>query len=96
MTSRTTESIVTFRHEFNLSPLDGPQPAGTYRVVIEEDEIPGLSFIAFRRASTRLYVPALAGGTCKTRVFSVEQTELQAALNADKRKQSDDKEHDAA
>lgn len=83
MTSRTNESTVTFQHQFNLSPLDGPQPAGTYRLVVVDDEIPGLSFVAYRRSSTMLHVPALTAGTGKTQVFPVDSEELATAISAD-------------
>jgi hypothetical protein len=85
MTARTTETTVTFKNKFNLSHLDGPQPAGTYRVVTVDEEIPGLTFIAFRRTYTMLHVPALAKGGGKTQVFTVDPEELEAALNADQR-----------
>jgi len=85
MTARTTETTVTFKNKFNLSHLDGPQPAGTYRLVTVDEEIPGLTFIAFRRTYTMLHVPALAKGGGKTQVFTVDPEELEAALNADQR-----------
>jgi hypothetical protein len=85
MTARTTETTVTFKNKFNLSHLDGPQPAGTYRLVTVDEEIPGLTFIAFRRTYTMLHVPALAEGGGKTQVFTVDPEELEAALNADQR-----------
>ena len=59
MSTRTTVTTVTFRHSFTLSALEGAQPAGTYRLVTEEEQIPSLSFIAFRRTETLL----LFGGT---------------------------------
>jgi len=49
---RTTETTITFRRPFTLSALDKAQPAGTYRVVTEEEEIDGLSLVAFRRRAT--------------------------------------------
>ena len=39
----------TFRHPFVLTALETTQPAGTSRLVIE---IPGLSFLAWRRSAT--------------------------------------------
>ena len=58
MSTRTTETTVTFRRSFTLLSLDGAQPAGTYRLVTEEEQIPGLSFTAFRRTATLLHLPA--------------------------------------
>ena len=85
MTARTTQSTVTFAHPFNLSHLDGPKPAGTYRLVVVDEEVPGLTFIAYRRAYTMLHVPALTVSSGKMQVFSVDKAELEAALDADQR-----------
>jgi hypothetical protein len=90
MTARTTEGTVTFAHQFNLSHLDAPKPAGTYRVVMVDEEVPGLTFMAYRRAYTMLHVPALAADTGRTQVFTVDKDELEAALNADQRARGSD------
>jgi hypothetical protein len=83
MSTRTTETTVTFRRPFTLLALEGAQPAGTYRLVTEEEQIPGLSFTAFRRMATLLHLPAdpVPGGTCQ--VVSVSPDELALALAAD-------------
>jgi hypothetical protein len=83
MSTRTTETTVTFRRSFTLSALEGPQPAGTYRLVTEEEQIPGLSFTAFRRTASLLHLPAdpLPGST--RQVVSVSPDELAEALAAD-------------
>ncbi|MCC7276600.1 MAG: hypothetical protein IT561_28315 [Alphaproteobacteria bacterium] len=85
MAVRTTESTVTFHHPFTLTVIDGPLPAGTYRLVVDDEELLDLSFAAFRRTATMLHVPAIAvaGGT--RHVFLVDQGELTAALEADGR-----------
>ena len=88
MSMRTTETTVTFRHPFALGALDGRQPAGTYRLVTEEEQIPGLSFVAFRRVATLLHLPAdPAPGDKRPRythqVVSVDPAELAALLAAD-------------
>ena len=56
MSTRTTETTVTFRRPFTLLSVEGAQPAGTYRLVTEEEQIPGLSFVAFRRTATLLHL----------------------------------------
>lgn len=83
MSARTTETTVTFRKPFILAAFDGTHPAGTYTVVTEEEQIPGLSFVAFRRVATLLYLPAnpLPGGT--RHVVSILPEELAEALAAD-------------
>ncbi len=87
MATRTTETTVTFRRPFTLASLDRPQPAGTYRLVTDEEEILGLSFLAFQRTATMLHVPAISVSGGPTQVFHVNPAELTAALEADGRTQ---------
>ena len=83
MTVRTTETTVTFRRPFMLGTFDSPQPAGTYRLVIEEEDIPGLTFLAYRRTATMLHIPAISISGHLEQVFFVGSAELAAALEAD-------------
>ncbi|MGP8232283.1 MAG: hypothetical protein ACLQL2_06400 [Methylovirgula sp.] len=85
MSTRTTETTVTFEHPFTLSSVDGAQPAGTYRLITDEEEISGLSFIGFRRVATSLYVPAASAPGSSVQVFQVDPAELAAALASDRR-----------
>jgi hypothetical protein len=80
---RTTETTITFRRPFTLSALDKAQPAGTYRLVTEEEEIPGLSFVAFRRTAIMLHLPALSTTSDTHQVVSVDPLEWAAVLEAD-------------
>lgn len=82
--TRSIETTVTFRRPFTLAALDGVQPAGTYRLVEEEEEeIAGLSFVAFRRVATLLHVPADPAPGETRQVVLVLPDELAAALAAD-------------
>ena len=83
MPDRTTETTVTFKNPFMLESFDRLQPAGTYRLVIDEEEIVGLSFPAYRRTSTVLHVPACASDSTSRQAFPVDPKELEAALVAD-------------
>lgn len=83
MTDRTTETTVTFRHPFAFGPLDGEQPAGTYRLVIDEQEIPDVSFLAYLRTATMLHVPSISAVKGSHQVFVVDPAELTKALEAD-------------
>ena len=83
MSIRTTETTVTFRRPFTLAAVDGAQPAGTYRLVTEEEQIPGLSFVAFQRVTTLLHLPANPSPGCTRHVVAVLPDELAAALAAD-------------
>lgn len=85
MTVRTTETTATFRHPFTLASVEKPQPAGTYRLVMDEEEIAGLSFLAFRRIATMLHVPAIAVLGQPSQVFVIDPDEFAAALKADER-----------
>lgn len=85
MATRTTEASVTFCRPFKLAGLDGMQPAGTYRVVTEEEQIPGLSFVAFRRLATLLHLPADPAPGVSCQVDNVDPAKLAAALAADAR-----------
>jgi len=84
MSTRTTDTTITFEHAFTLSSVDGAQPAGTYRLVTDEEEISGVSFIGFRRIATSLYVPAISASGLSVQVFQVDPAELAAALAADR------------
>jgi hypothetical protein len=80
---RTSETTITFRHPFVLAALDRAQPAGSYRVVIEEEEIPGLSFVAFRRTATLVHLPALSTTGRMHQVVTVDPVEWAALVEAD-------------
>jgi len=83
MAMRTTETMVTFSRSFTLSSVDGVQPAGTYRLSVDEQEIEGLSFRAFQRVSTMLHLPANPAPGRKRELVQVDPQELAGALAAD-------------
>lgn len=84
MSTRTTDTTVTFGHPFRLHALEHPLPAGTYKVVIDEEEIPGLSFLAWRRTATMLHTPAVTDQGTTGQVLPVEQAELADVLEKDR------------
>jgi len=84
MTTRSHETTATFSRAFALSEVDRPLPAGTYRIVVDEEDIPGLSFLAFRRTATMLYLPGLSAPGGVNEMFLVNPDELAAALKADR------------
>jgi hypothetical protein len=85
MAVRSTETKITFRHPFMLAALGATQPAGTYRLVTEEEEIDGLSFVAFRRTATLLHLPALSATDARHQVVTVDPLEWAAIVEADGR-----------
>jgi hypothetical protein len=84
MATRSTKTKLTFAKPFALSEVDRPLPAGTYRVVVDEEDIPGLSFVVFRRVATMLQVPALSAPGGPIEMFLVNPDELAAAVEADR------------
>ena len=76
---RTTRESITFDRPFSVSAVDEVQPAGTYTVAIDEELIEGLSFLAYRRVATTIYLP-LQSGTGSLQAVTVDPQELTAAL----------------
>jgi hypothetical protein len=76
---RTTRESITFDHPFSLTAVDKLQPAGTYAVDIDEELIEGLSFLAYRRVATTIYLPLYQGNQGSVQAIWVEPRELTAA-----------------
>jgi hypothetical protein len=83
MTVRTTSKSVTFRRAFSLKAADGLQPGGTYVVETEEEAIPTLSFLAYRRLSTTMMLSTRYGGTVVRQVITIDPADLEAAQARD-------------
>lgn len=83
MLMRSSRDMVTFHHPFTLPELDVEQPAGTYMVLTEEEEIPGLSFVAWRRVATQIYLPAIGHESGQEQVVSIDPKALAEARKRD-------------
>lgn len=83
MTARSTETKVTFRYPFKLAAFDGPKPAGTYLVVVDEEQIEGLSFTVFHRTATTLYTPDVSARSGVQQAYPTTEAEIDAALETD-------------
>lgn len=83
MTERTTASEITFSHPFTLSPLVAPLDAGTYRLVVDEELIEGLSFPAYKRTATHLEIPAVGINIGTRQMLQVHPKELESAMHKD-------------
>ena len=81
MTMRTKSKTVTFRRPFRLKGVDRMLPPADYRVVTDEELIEGLSFPAYRRISTMIFVPAPSGSAVE--MATVDPLDLEAALDRD-------------
>jgi hypothetical protein len=78
---RTTRKAVTFDRPFSLSAVDEVQPAGTYTVEVDEELIEGLSFLAYRRVATTIYLPLGPGRAGSLQAIQVDPHELTAGLD---------------
>jgi hypothetical protein len=81
MNIRTTRRTITFRRPFYLKGVDRVLPPGDYRVVTDEEMIQGLSFPAYRRVSTAIFVPAPSG--CAVEMVTIDPLDLQATQELD-------------
>jgi hypothetical protein len=81
MTRRTSTKIVTFRRPFWLKGVDRLLPPADYRVVTDEELIEGLSFSAYHRVSTQIFVPAPSGSAIE--MVTIDPLDLEAALERD-------------
>ena len=74
---RTTTKTVTFHRPFCLKGVDRLLPPADYRVMIDEELIEGLSFSAYHRISTVIFVPGPSGSSVE--MVTIDPSELQAA-----------------
>ena len=81
MTTRTTTEGVTFHRPFYLKGVDRLLPPAEYSVVTDEEVIDGLSFAAYRRVSTVIFVPAESGSAVE--MVTIDPLDLQAAQEQD-------------
>jgi hypothetical protein len=83
MTVRTSTKTVTFRRPFVLGDLDETLPPGDYTVETDEELVPGVAFIAYRRVSVLIHLPSPTGNPGLTRTVVLRPRELDAALLRD-------------
>jgi hypothetical protein len=81
MTIRTTTKTVTFHRPFCLKGVDRLLPPADYRVVTDEELIEGLSFPAYHRISTAIFVPAPSGSAVE--MVTIDPLDLEAAKEQD-------------
>jgi hypothetical protein len=62
---------------------DGVQPAGTYTVETIETTLDDLSFIAYRRVSTSIVLPAVGVVARQRQVIFIDPVDLEAAVKRD-------------
>jgi hypothetical protein len=83
MIARSLSKNVVFSSPFLLKGIDRTLPAGSYRVVTDEELIEGISFPVYRRVATMIFVPAPTQGTSSIEMATIDPLDLQAALDRD-------------
>jgi hypothetical protein len=83
MATRSTCKIVTFTHPAVLQGLDRTLAAGVYRVVTDEELIEELSFPAYRRVATMIFVPSDSRHASAVEMVTIDPRDLAAALDRD-------------
>jgi hypothetical protein len=83
MTTRSLSKSVAFNHPFELKGVDRILPPGDYRVVTDEELIEELSFPAYRRVATMIFVPAASRHASSIEMVSIDPQELEAAQERD-------------
>lgn len=80
---RTSRKTVTFAQPFSLRGIGAEQPAGTYVVETDEELLEGLSFPAYRRVATMIFLPARPGDAVSGQLVTIDPLELEAAEKRD-------------
>ena len=80
MMNRTRLSNVIFARPFTLSGIEGTRSAGTYTIEIEEEQLQGLSFLAYRRRRTAILIPPERGSMVVAQAVPIDPSELDAAI----------------
>jgi hypothetical protein len=83
MSMRTSAKTVTFSRPFSLQAVDRVLPAGDYRVLTDEELIEGLSFPAYRRVSTMIFLPAQFHRAGSVELVTIDPLDLRAAEERD-------------
>ena len=60
-------------------------PAGNYRVDTDEELLEGLSFVAYRRVSTVMFLPAKSRRGSSVEMVTIDPLDLQAERDAELR-----------
>jgi hypothetical protein len=75
--------MVIFTHAFFLKGVDRILPPGEYPVIMDEELIEGLSFAAYRRISTMIFVPMQSYRASSVEMVTIDPSDLQAAQDRD-------------
>jgi len=84
MNTRSSRSMVSFSHSFALPGYSGELPAGDYEILVEEELLQELSFVAYRRTATYLLAHGTGGQPGRIEMRKISETDLEAALGRDR------------
>jgi hypothetical protein len=79
MTTRTTETKVTFKRPFVVDDAKRPYPPGEYLIATDEELIDQLSFPVWRRVTTMIHVRRDGA----TQVLTIDPAKLESLLATD-------------
>ena len=85
MATRTLTSTVVFNRPFLIAGLDEEQPAGSYQVETDEEQIEDVSFVAYRRLATFLHLHPSPNQPSTRQTLTIDPVDLERALRADQR-----------
>jgi len=83
MNTRTSNRTVRFKLPFSLKGVDRVLAPGDYRVLTDEALIDGLSFPAYRRVSTMIFLPVEFYQASSVELVTIDPLDLQAAQERD-------------
>jgi hypothetical protein len=75
---RTTREMMTFDLPFSLGGAERQYPAGTYTIETDEVLVEGLSFLAYRRVATTIYLPLSHSAAGSMQAVAITPQELEA------------------
>lgn len=83
MNTRTNTTKITFAHAFTFNGAHGQIPAGTYDVETTDEQIDGLSFVAYRRTGTSIRLPNETANHHSWQIVEIDPADLDRALARD-------------
>ncbi|EWY38678.1 hypothetical protein N825_10785 [Skermanella stibiiresistens SB22] len=83
MTQRVLNTTIEFSQPFQLKGMEEPLPAGTYKIETHEELIEGLSFPAYRRTETLLFLRPPPGQPSLIQIAVVDPIDLEEARQRD-------------
>lgn len=96
MDTRSSKSMVTFSNAFTLAGYPETLPAGDYEILIDEQLIEGLSFLAYRRTATYLTVVGKGARAGRIEMLTIIEQDLELALYRDRNPITPSLDSDAA